>query len=119
MWPEADLREIRAFLGLSDELHFGRAAERLGVTHARVSQIIRTLEARIGSRLFDRTSRSVRLTPVGAELSVTLRPILARMLAALDGVSQHALARSCSRWLPRWATRIRLLRLPVFCRLPA
>jgi DNA-binding transcriptional LysR family regulator len=90
MWPEADLREIRAFLAVSEELHFGRAAERLGVTHARVSQIIRTLEARIGSRLFDRTSRSVCLTPVGAELSATLRPILVRMLAALDAASQQA-----------------------------
>lgn len=65
MWPEADLREIRAFLLLAEELHFARTAERLGVTPARVSQMIRSLEGRVGARLFDRTSRRVRLTPTG------------------------------------------------------
>lgn len=68
MWPEADFREIRAFLLLAEELHFARTAERLGVTPARVSQMIRSLEARVGGRLFDRTSRRVRLTPTGEQL---------------------------------------------------
>jgi DNA-binding transcriptional LysR family regulator len=68
MWPEADLREIRAFLLLAEELHFARTAERLGLTPARVSQMIRSLEARVGGRLFDRTSRRVRLTPAGEQL---------------------------------------------------
>jgi DNA-binding transcriptional LysR family regulator len=68
MWPEADLREIRAFLLLAEELHFARTADRLGVTPARVSQMIRSLEARVGGRLFDRTSRRVRLTPTGEQL---------------------------------------------------
>ncbi len=68
MWPDADLREIRAFLLLAEELHFARTAERLGVTPARVSQMIRKLEARVGGRLFDRTSRRVRLTPAGEQL---------------------------------------------------
>lgn len=65
MWPEVDLREIRAFLMLAEELRFTRTAEQLGLTPARVSQLIRSLEARVGSRLFDRTSRRVRLTPAG------------------------------------------------------
>jgi DNA-binding transcriptional LysR family regulator len=68
MWPEADLREIRAFLLLAEELHFARTAERLGLTPARVSQMIRSLEARVGAPLFDRTSRRVRLTPTGEQL---------------------------------------------------
>jgi DNA-binding transcriptional LysR family regulator len=68
MWPEADFREIRAFILLAEELHFGRTAERLGVTPARVSQMIRSLETRVGGRLFDRTSRHVRLTPIGEQL---------------------------------------------------
>jgi DNA-binding transcriptional LysR family regulator len=62
-----ELREIRTFLVLAEELHFGRTAERLRVTPSRVSQTIRTLERRVGGRLFDRTSRSVRLTPVGEQ----------------------------------------------------
>lgn len=68
MGPEADFREIRAFLLLAEELHFARTAERLGLTPARVSQLIRSLEARVGGRLFDRTSRRVRLTPTGEQL---------------------------------------------------
>ncbi len=68
MRPDADLREIRAFLTLAEELQFARTAERLGLTPARVSQMIRSLEARVGGPLFDRTSRRVRLTPAGEQL---------------------------------------------------
>jgi DNA-binding transcriptional LysR family regulator len=63
-----ELREIRTFLVLAEELHFGHTAERLLITPSRVSQTIRTLETRVGGRLFERTSRSVRLTPVGEQL---------------------------------------------------
>jgi DNA-binding transcriptional LysR family regulator len=63
-----EMRELRVFLTLCEELHFGRAAERLGLTHSRVSQVIRLLETQVGGRLFDRTSRRVRLTPVGERL---------------------------------------------------
>jgi DNA-binding transcriptional LysR family regulator len=65
---EVELREIRTFLVLAEELHFGRVAERLFLTTSRVSQTIKTLETRVGGRLFDRTSRSVRLTPAGERL---------------------------------------------------
>jgi DNA-binding transcriptional LysR family regulator len=68
MWSGIELRELRAFLTLAEELHFGRTAERLGVTPSRVSQTIRQLEARVGGRLFDRSSRRVTLTPAGAQL---------------------------------------------------
>jgi DNA-binding transcriptional LysR family regulator len=68
MWPAIDPREIRVFLTLAEELHFGHTADRLGVTHSRVSQVIRTLESHVGGRLFDRTSRHVTLTPLGKEL---------------------------------------------------
>jgi DNA-binding transcriptional LysR family regulator len=68
MRSSLELREIRVFLTLAEELHFRRAGERLGITHARVSQTIQTLEARIGTRLFDRTSRQVRVTPIGERL---------------------------------------------------
>jgi DNA-binding transcriptional LysR family regulator len=69
-----ELREIRVFLTLAEELHFGRTAERLQITHSRVSQTIRTLEVRIGARLFDRTSRRVQLTPIGVEFQRRIAP---------------------------------------------
>ncbi|MFF9591370.1 LysR family transcriptional regulator [Streptomyces sp. NPDC014646] len=66
--------EIESFLILADELHFGRTAERLHVSRARVSQTIRSLERRIGAPLFERTSRTVRLTPLGRRLHEEVKP---------------------------------------------
>ncbi|GAA3124343.1 LysR family transcriptional regulator [Streptomyces rectiviolaceus] len=63
-----ELREIEIFLALAEELHFGRTADRLHVTPARVSQAIKKQERAIGAELFKRTSRNVQLTPVGAQL---------------------------------------------------
>ncbi|MFJ9575256.1 LysR family transcriptional regulator [Streptomyces sp. NPDC101191] len=76
--------ELEAFLTLGDELHFGRTAERLGVSPARISQTVKKLERRIGTLLFARTSRSVALTPVGRRLHEELRPAHAQILAALE-----------------------------------
>jgi DNA-binding transcriptional LysR family regulator len=74
MWTGLELRELRTFLILADELHYGRTAERLGVTPSRVSQTIRLLETRVGGKLFDRTSRRVRLTPLGERLRDDIAP---------------------------------------------
>ncbi|MFJ8867018.1 LysR family transcriptional regulator [Streptomyces sp. NPDC102473] len=63
-----ELREIEIFLALAEELHFGRTADRLHVTPARVSQAIKKQERAIGAELFRRTSRTVQLTPIGVEL---------------------------------------------------
>ncbi|MFE9404050.1 LysR family transcriptional regulator [Streptomyces sp. NPDC006530] len=63
-----ELREIEIFLVLAEELHFGRTAERMRVTPARVSQAIKKQERAIGAELFKRTSRSVQLTPTGTVL---------------------------------------------------
>lgn len=60
-----DLTEIQVFLALSEELHFGRTAQRMRLSQSRVSQLIRSLERRIGAPLFIRTSRRVELTPLG------------------------------------------------------
>ncbi|WP_225100200.1 LysR family transcriptional regulator [Streptomyces sp. CoH27] len=60
-----ELTEIEAFLALAEELHFGRTAERLRLSQSRVSQLIRSLERRVGAPLFTRTSRRVALTPLG------------------------------------------------------
>jgi DNA-binding transcriptional LysR family regulator len=60
-----ELREIEVFLVLAEELHFGRTALRLRLSQGRVSQVIRALEREVGGTLFERSSRQVRLTPLG------------------------------------------------------
>jgi DNA-binding transcriptional LysR family regulator len=66
--------EAEAFLAVAEELHFGRAAERMRVSTARVSQTIRKLERRVGVPLFTRTSRRVELSAVGRRFYADLRP---------------------------------------------
>ncbi|MEV0714128.1 LysR family transcriptional regulator [Asanoa sp. NPDC050611] len=75
--------ELDAFLTLAEELHFGRTAQRLGVSTTRVSQTIRKLERRVGVPLFDRTSRRVTLTAVGRQLEADLRPAWAQIAAGV------------------------------------
>lgn len=83
MLAGVELREIRAFLALAEELHFGRAGQRLGVSPSRISQTIRMLETRLGGRLFERSSRRVRLTAAGEQLRDEAGPALGQLEAAL------------------------------------
>ncbi|MCO5967180.1 LysR family transcriptional regulator [Actinoallomurus soli] len=87
-----EMREIEAFLEVARELHFGRAAARLGVSTPRVSQAVRALERRVGAPLFERTSRHVRLTPLGERLHAELRPAYDRMERALEEARRGASA---------------------------
>ncbi|WP_344429746.1 LysR family transcriptional regulator [Streptomyces lavendulocolor] len=70
-----ELRDIEIFLTLAEELHFGRTAQRLHVSQARVSQALKKQERGVGARLFERNSRNVRLTPLGEQLRVDLLPV--------------------------------------------
>ncbi|MEU8306031.1 LysR family transcriptional regulator [Actinomadura sp. NPDC048955] len=88
--PELEARELECFLVLSEELHFGRTAERLYLSQSRVSQLLRALELRIGARLVERTSRRVRLTPLGASLRDELRPAYAALLDVVEGARARA-----------------------------
>lgn len=76
--------ELEAFLILAEELHFGRTAERMTLSVARVSQTIKALERRVGAPLFERTSRRVALTSIGLQLEQDLRPAHALLRAGMD-----------------------------------
>jgi len=77
-----ELRSLRQFLAVAEELHFGRAAARLHMTQPPLTQAIQKLEQALGAPLFERSSRSVALSPAGA----ALLPEARRLLAEAEGL---------------------------------
>lgn len=82
-----ELRQLAYFVAIAEELHFGRAAERLRISKPTLSQQLVALERSLGARLLERSARAVSLTPAGATLLVEARPLLAAAQRARDAVS--------------------------------
>ena len=94
--PGIELRSWRQFLVLAENLHFGRAAQQLHITQPPLSLAIQQLERRLGTALFERTRRSVALTPAGAALVEPVRQLL-QQAAALQRRSRDAAAGELGR----------------------
>ena len=91
-----ELRSWRQFLVLAQTLHFGRAAELLHMTQPPLTLAIQQLERRLGAKVFERTRRSVALTPVGATLVEPVRQLL-QQAAGLTVRARGALAGEVGR----------------------
>jgi DNA-binding transcriptional LysR family regulator len=85
-----ELRQLRYFVAIAEEGSLTRAAARLHIAQQSLSQQVRTLEAQLGVTLFERSSRGVTLTDVGAVLLREARPVLARAERAAEAVRRAA-----------------------------
>lgn len=85
-----ELRQLRYFVAVAEERHFGRAAARLHMTQPPLSQAIQSLEAALGTALFARTRRSVALTPAGVALLPEARRLLQHAAALPELVRRAA-----------------------------
>jgi DNA-binding transcriptional LysR family regulator len=74
---DVEMRHLRALIAVAEELNFTRAAQRLHLTQQALSGQIRQLEQRVGTKLVDRDTRRVELTPAGTALYAQARPLLA------------------------------------------
>jgi DNA-binding transcriptional LysR family regulator len=90
MWSESmiEVRQARYFLAVAEELHFGRAANRLNMSQPPLSQAIRQLERELGVRLLERTSRSVTLTDTGRVFADECRRLIGAARRAEDIAAQ-------------------------------
>ena len=116
--PVIELRLWRQFVAVAEELHFGRAAQRLHMTQPPLTQAIAHLEQLLQVRLFERSTRSVQLTPAGTALLPEVRELLARALtmpayarASADGEAGRLRLAFVSTVgfdvLPRWVQAFR------------
>jgi DNA-binding transcriptional LysR family regulator len=110
-----ELRQLRYFVAVAEEMHFGRAAARLHMTQPPLSQTIQALEAALGARLFARTRRSVALTPAGMALLPQAQQLL-QQAQALPALAQRAAAGESGRLALAFVSTADYSVLPPFLR---
>jgi DNA-binding transcriptional LysR family regulator len=106
---DPQLRHVRSFVAVAEELHFGRAAARLGIAQPAVSRHVRALEEVVGAPLFERTSRSTELTDAGLAALAPARELLAvatRLTEAGTARGQVTIGFTAST-LQGWSDRVR------------
>lgn len=113
-----EIQQLKAFIAVAEELHFGRAAQRLHMAQPPLSRIIRQLERELGATLFDRNTRNVRLTSAGEALLMPAREVidscrLAQMAVASAGKGLTGRVRigfagaSSHLYIGRWVKLVR------------
>ena len=110
-----ELRQLRYFIAVAEEMHFGRAARRLNMTQPPLSQTIQSLEAALGTQLFSRTQRSVALTPAGIALLPEAHRIVLQT-AALPDLAQRAASGATGRLALAFVSTADYSVLPPFLR---
>lgn len=98
-----DIKALRYFLQVAENLNFNRAAEKLNISQPVVTRVIAQLEHDIGSKLFERTTRRVALTPAGAVLLREVRPLIAHVEAVQQTV-RHSVAEKSGRFTVGYTT---------------
>jgi len=91
---DASLRQLRYFAALAEELHFGRAASRLGISQPSLTRQIQSLEKVVGAPLVERTQRAVSLTPAGAAFAERARVTLQHHARSLETARNVAARRN-------------------------
>lgn len=110
-----ELRHLRYFSVLAQELHFGRAASRLGIAQPPLSQQIQRLEAVLGTRLLERTSRRVQLTDAGRAFLVEAQRVLTGLDAAVEAARRAGRGES-GELRVAFAATVMFLALPAIIR---
>src|SRR5580698_3144580 len=113
-----ELRHLRYFIAVAEELHFSRAAERIGIEQSPLSRAIRELEQDLGARLLSRTSRCTRITLAGKAFLPEARRILLAVKTA-RGAVRAVVAGQTGRirvGISQSVTQPRLARLLHMCR---
>jgi DNA-binding transcriptional LysR family regulator len=106
------LSQIRYFVAVAEEGHVGRAAQRLHVSQPPLTRSIRSLEDELGTPLFQRTPRGMRLLPAGGTFLAHARRILGEVDAAIEAVARRPEERISALAAGNGAS------LPGSCRLP-